>query len=162
MAETHRGKGGMLGRSCRSRRGSQGVTDALHHNERGENPRGCPNVSIYPLMWPTRSTLEYRLSSNVYLAFQVDGDGDGVVNPNEFLTLAKRTLRRAQIPIASPPARQNGKYPYLREKSGRHRATTKGGQGGNEEQASARLKAADPHGLGRMTFSQCFEHLLLS
>ncbi|CAM9281866.1 unnamed protein product, partial [Laminaria digitata] len=80
----------------------------------------------------------------------VDVDADGVVNPSQFLTLAKRTLRRAQEP-AEPPALA---------RTGRSRVGLQGRQDNIDRQATIRLRAADPHGCGRITFSECVDHLV--
>lgn len=84
---------------------------------------------------------------------QVDVDADGVLNPTQFLTLAKRTLRRAQDASESPV--------YVRTDRQRVRAKGEGeGQDKIDRQAMTRLRAADPHGCGRITFSECVDHLV--
>ena len=101
-------------------------------------------------VFPSRATNRFRGSLNACLLWQVDVDADGVVNRSQFLTLAKRTLRRAQE-AAGPPAHT---------RTDRHRVGAKGGQDSIDRQATVRLMAADPHGCGRITFSECVDHLV--
>lgn len=91
-----------------------------------------------------------RGSLNARLFPQVDVDADGVVNPSQFLALAKQTLRRAQK-AAGPPTPT---------RMGRNRAGAKGAQEIIDRQATTRLRVADPHGCGRITFSECVDHLV--
>lgn len=98
------------------------------------------------------------------LLLQVDVDADGVLNPAQFLALAKRTLGRLQksmiLPLEQCPPRITDNSGSPRQ-HGRHRLATTAGLKGATQQAAARLKSADPNGFGIVTFSQCVRHLAL-
>ncbi|CAN0403348.1 unnamed protein product, partial [Pylaiella littoralis] len=99
----------------------------------------------------------------------VDVDGDGVLNPVQFLALAKRTLgrmQRARTPPDQlcPPRRYTSDCsPTTPEQNGRQGLpeVAVGNERPNavQKQAVARLRAADPNGFGVVTFSQCVLHL---
>lgn len=101
---------------------------------------------------------------------QLDVDADGVLNPAQFLALAKRTLGRLQTTTMPPqeywpPKRTANGWgsPIAPGQHGRHRlaaAEAKGHLKFATQQAAARLKSADPNGFGVITFSQCVRHLV--
>lgn len=96
---------------------------------------------------------------------QVDVDGNGTVNPVQFRRLAKLTLQRAhQQKSTTPSSRREKNYATADTPAIGRRA-----EEATQEQplvvddleggAATRLKAADPFGLGVITFSECVHHL---
>ncbi|CAN0232699.1 unnamed protein product [Hapterophycus canaliculatus] len=99
---------------------------------------------------------------------QVDVDANGTLNPVQFLTLAKRILRRAQrstlLSQQSPSKTHDPVVSSMSSEASRvHHAmmVISGKERPNvvEQQAVARLRAADPHGFGLITYSQSVLHL---
>ncbi|CAB1118558.1 unnamed protein product [Ectocarpus sp. CCAP 1310/34] len=101
---------------------------------------------------------------------EVDVNADGVLNPAQFLALAKRMLRRTQR--MTTPSRQETAQrhstncsPTTPGTNGRHRqagSAPKANLSCAEKIAATQLRAADPHGFGVITFSQCVLHLASS
>lgn len=91
----------------------------------------------------------------------MDVDGDGVVSPVQFRRLAKVTLRRAQQSATPSPHREQSYATAGRLAVDRRAA---GGAEARpfddiEGRTAARLRVADPFGLGMITFSECVQHL---
>ncbi|CAM9487950.1 unnamed protein product [Ectocarpus sp. 13 AM-2016] len=101
---------------------------------------------------------------------EADVNADGVLNPAQFLALAKRMLRRTQR--TTTPSRQDTLQrhstncsPTTPGTNGRHRQAepaAKANLSCAEKIAATQLRAADPHGFGVITFSQCVLHLASS
>lgn len=128
--------------------------------------QSCP---IFPTKLPN-DTYGCPLQPTPESAFssQVDVDADGVVNPAQFLTLAKRTLGQTMQHETKLSTDEN-RSPTAPERIRDHRhATTpaKGRPNGASQQAAAAaarlLRSADPHGFGVITFSQCVRYLTVS
>ncbi|CAM9689410.1 unnamed protein product, partial [Scytosiphon promiscuus] len=150
------------------------------HDQRGSG-KGAAGVGLGQGKWSVpfglflQVLLEYQLHG--YLRRlkrfredfrEVDVDADGVLNPVQFLTLAKQILRRAQRatpPSCRSPSRKHdaafGASMAIEAHGGHHPVMSGVKERPNvvEQQAVARLRAADPHGFGSITYSQCVLHL---
>ncbi|CAN0514623.1 unnamed protein product, partial [Ectocarpus sp. 12 AP-2014] len=101
---------------------------------------------------------------------EADVNAEGVLNPAQFLAFAKRMLRRTQR--TTTPSRQDTAQrhstncsPTTPGTNGRHRQAgpaAKANLSCVEKIAATQLRAADPHGFGVITFSQCVLHLASS
>lgn len=101
--------------------------------------------------------------------FQVDLDADGILDRAQFKTLAKQTLlRRAKTRRGSTSLSHCGPQAVDRDPSwavgedGQHRdrdIRRRRKKGNIDDLAVELLKVSDPHGFGRITFSECVKCL---